>query len=174
VEDDAIRDPTRARDDALRDLKAAELQPKAFRQDIRYTGRATWARPTSAGPLRWSVPPLRSRSSSKITSGRCTSTPHAGNALSTHAMIRYRPGAWSPRLRPSRPGVGCRAPAPSPSWRPRVASHVLTTPDHSCVISASPRRNMPVASAVVRAGFPRRAMPMPEAPWWKAPGPKRL
>jgi transposase len=51
VEDEAIRDLTRAREDALRDLKAAKSRLKAFllRHDIRYTGRATW------GPahLRW-------------------------------------------------------------------------------------------------------------------------
>jgi transposase len=51
VEDEAIRDLTRAREDALRDLKAAKFRLKAFllRHDIRYTGRATW------GPvhLRW-------------------------------------------------------------------------------------------------------------------------
>jgi transposase len=51
VEDEAIRDRSRAREDALRDLKTAKFQLKAFllRQDIRYTGRATW------GPahLRW-------------------------------------------------------------------------------------------------------------------------
>jgi len=51
VEDEAIRDLSRAREDVLRDLKAAQLRLKAFllRHDIRYTGRATW------GPahLRW-------------------------------------------------------------------------------------------------------------------------
>jgi transposase len=51
VEDEAIRDLTRAREDTLRDLKSAKFRLKAFllRQDIRYTGRATW------GPahLRW-------------------------------------------------------------------------------------------------------------------------
>jgi transposase len=51
VEDEAIRDLCRAREDVLRDLKAAKFRLKAFllRQDIRYTGRATW------GPahLRW-------------------------------------------------------------------------------------------------------------------------
>jgi transposase len=51
VEDEAIRDLTRAREDAIRDLKAAKYRLKAFllRQDIRYEGRATW------GPahLRW-------------------------------------------------------------------------------------------------------------------------
>jgi transposase len=51
VEDEAIRDLARAREDAIRDLKAAKNRLKAFllRQDIRYDGRATW------GPahLRW-------------------------------------------------------------------------------------------------------------------------
>src|SRR5215475_12302978 len=51
VEDEAIRDLVRAREDALKDGKAAKARLKAFllRQDIRYEGRATW------GPahLRW-------------------------------------------------------------------------------------------------------------------------
>jgi transposase len=46
-----MRDLTRAREDALRDLKAAKFRLKAcwLRHDIRYTGHATW------GPahLRW-------------------------------------------------------------------------------------------------------------------------
>lgn len=50
-EDEAIRDLARAREDAIRDLKAAKNRLKAFllRQDIRYAGRAHW------GPahLRW-------------------------------------------------------------------------------------------------------------------------
>jgi transposase len=51
VADEAIRDLSRAREDAVSDLKAAKFRLQAFlrRQDIRYTGRATW------GPahLRW-------------------------------------------------------------------------------------------------------------------------
>jgi transposase len=51
AEDEAIRDLTRAREDAIGDLKAAKFRLKAFllRHDIRYTGRAAW------GPahLRW-------------------------------------------------------------------------------------------------------------------------
>src|SRR5262244_2422042 len=51
IDDEAIRDLSRAREDTLRDLKAAKLRLKAFllRQDIRYTGRAAW----SAAHLRW-------------------------------------------------------------------------------------------------------------------------
>jgi transposase len=51
VEDEAIRDLTRAREDAISDLKDAKLRLKAFllRHDIRYVSRANW------GPahLRW-------------------------------------------------------------------------------------------------------------------------
>jgi transposase len=51
VEDEAIRDLSRAREDALRDLKTAKFRLKAFllRQDIRYTGTANWG----PAPLRW-------------------------------------------------------------------------------------------------------------------------
>lgn len=51
VEDEALRDLTRAREDAIGDLTAAKFRLKAFllRHDIRSTGQATW------GPahLRW-------------------------------------------------------------------------------------------------------------------------
>jgi transposase len=51
VDDAAIRDLSRAREDTLSDLKAAKVRLKAFllRHEIRYTGQATW------GPahLRW-------------------------------------------------------------------------------------------------------------------------
>src|SRR5262247_3259968 len=51
VEDEAIRDVVRAREDVLKDLKAAKVRLKAFllRQDIRYAGRANW----TAAHLRW-------------------------------------------------------------------------------------------------------------------------
>jgi transposase len=51
VEDEAIRDLVRAREEALKDSKAAKARLKAFllRQDIRYEGRANWG----AAHLRW-------------------------------------------------------------------------------------------------------------------------
>jgi transposase len=51
IEDEAIRDLRRAREDALRDLKTATFRLKALllRHDIRYTGRANW----SPAHLRW-------------------------------------------------------------------------------------------------------------------------
>jgi transposase len=50
-EDEAIRDLCRAREDAIRDLRAAKFRLKAFllRQDIRYTGQANWG----SAHLRW-------------------------------------------------------------------------------------------------------------------------
>jgi transposase len=51
VEDEAIRDLVRAREDVLKDGKAAKVRLKAFlrRHDMRYEGRATWG----PAPLRW-------------------------------------------------------------------------------------------------------------------------
>src|SRR5438093_6028317 len=51
LEDEAIRDLSRGREDAMRDLKATKYRLKAFllRQDIRYEGRANW----TAAHLRW-------------------------------------------------------------------------------------------------------------------------
>jgi transposase len=51
VEDEAVRDLTRAREDAISDLKDAKFRLKAFllRHDIRYTGRANW----DPAHLRW-------------------------------------------------------------------------------------------------------------------------
>ena len=51
IEDEAIRDVVRAREEVLKDLKAAKVRLKAFllRQDIRYAGRANW----TAAHLRW-------------------------------------------------------------------------------------------------------------------------
>jgi hypothetical protein len=51
VDDEAIRDLSRAREETLRDLQAATRRLKAFvlRHDIRSTGRANW----SPAHLRW-------------------------------------------------------------------------------------------------------------------------
>jgi transposase len=51
VEDEAICDLSRAREEAMQDLQAAKCRRTAFwlRQDLRYTGRANW----SPAPLRW-------------------------------------------------------------------------------------------------------------------------
>jgi transposase len=51
VEDEALRDLSRSRDDAMQDLKRSKRRLKSFllRQDIRYEGRANW----NAAHLRW-------------------------------------------------------------------------------------------------------------------------
>jgi transposase len=51
VDDEAIRNLSRAREDSIRDLKAAKYRLKALllRQDIRHTGQANW----SPAHLRW-------------------------------------------------------------------------------------------------------------------------
>jgi len=51
IEDEALRDLSRRRDDAMQDLKRSKRRLKSFllRQDIRYEGRATW----NAAHLRW-------------------------------------------------------------------------------------------------------------------------
>src|SRR5262245_54938841 len=51
VDDEAIRDLSRAREDAVRDLKRSKVRLKAFllRHDIRYEGRANW----NAAHLHW-------------------------------------------------------------------------------------------------------------------------
>jgi transposase len=51
VDDEAMRDLSRAREDAVRDLKRSKVRLKAFllRQDIRSEGRANW----NAAHLRW-------------------------------------------------------------------------------------------------------------------------
>jgi transposase len=51
IEDEALRDLSRAREDAMQDLKRSKRRLKSFllRQDIRYEGRANW----NAAHLRW-------------------------------------------------------------------------------------------------------------------------
>ncbi|MGH7393138.1 MAG: IS110 family transposase [Candidatus Rokuibacteriota bacterium] len=51
VEDEAVRDLSRGREDAVADLKRSKPRLKAFllRHDIRYTGKANW----NAAHLRW-------------------------------------------------------------------------------------------------------------------------
>jgi transposase len=51
IEDEALRDLSRGREDALQDLKRSKHRLKSFllRQDIRYAGKATW----HAAHLRW-------------------------------------------------------------------------------------------------------------------------
>jgi transposase len=60
VEDEAVRDLSRGRENAVMDLRRSKQRLKAFllRHDIRYTGKANW----NAAHLRWLAP--------RITRGR--------------------------------------------------------------------------------------------------------
>ena len=114
VDDEAIRDLSRAREDTIRDLKAAKFRLKAFllRHDIRYTGRATW------GPahLRWLSEVVCPTPAQQIVFQEYVRavTEHterlAASGTST-PQSRCRPGA-SPRWsRPSRPCAASSSPS---------------------------------------------------------------
>ena len=98
VEDEAIRALCRAREDAIADLKAAKFRLKAFllRHDIRYTGQATWGPAPSGGSAKSSVPPQRSKLSSKNTAGghRTHGTPAASGTRAPRAsqILALEPG----------------------------------------------------------------------------------
>ena len=132
VEDEAIRDLTRAREDAISDLKDAKFRLKAFllRHDIRYVGRANW------GPahLRWlsevvCPTPVQQivfqeyvRAVSEITNASNVSNRNCKSTLKRGVCIR-----WS---RPCRLCVGCNSPWPSPWWRKWGISHDLRAPEN--------------------------------------------
>ena len=113
VEDEAIRDLVRAREDALKDGKAAKVRLKAFllRQDIRDEGRATWgpahlrwlAKVVCATPAQPSVFQESVRAVSEHTEGR----PRREAALQT-LVKTWR---WAPVVEaiPALRGVQCTA-----------------------------------------------------------------
>lgn len=117
VEDEAIRDLSRAREDAIRDLKAAKSRLKAFllRQDLRYEGRATWGQPICAGSLRWSVPRLPSRWASRNTSEPFRNIRNGSSASRPNSASRSRLGACTRSSRRSRPCAASSSPSPSPA-----------------------------------------------------------
>jgi transposase len=118
VEDEAMRDLTRAREDTIGDLKAAKFRLKAFllSHDIRYTGRAPW----NPAHLRWLsevvCPPPRSKLSSRNMSGRSTNTPSASSVSTKNFKSRSNLGAYTRWSRPCRPSAGCSALSRSPRW----------------------------------------------------------
>ena len=117
VEDEAIRDFSRARADAIRDRKAAKYPLKAFllRQDIRYEGRAPGGPPLCAGWRQWSVPPLPSRWSSRRTSAPLRNIRNGSSAARPHSGSRATRGACPPSSKLSRPCAASRTPWPLPS-----------------------------------------------------------
>jgi transposase len=114
VEDEAIRDLSRAREDAIGDLKAAKFRLKALplRQDIRYTGRATW------GPahLRWLSEVVRATPAQPIVFQEYVRAVNEHterlHRLEQELRRRSKPGACSRWSRHSKPGVGFSARSP--------------------------------------------------------------
>lgn len=137
VEDEALRDLRRAREDALRDLKTAQFRLTALllRHALRDTGRASW------GPahLRW------------LSEVVCP-TPAQPMVFQAYIRAVTEHTARLQRLEQE-------LTEPGQAWR------VLP------VVEALPAlRGVPLTVAG-RAASPRRAIPMLDAPWSKAPGP---
>ncbi len=86
VEDEALRDLSRGREDAMDDLKRSKRRLKSFllRHDIRYEGRANW----SAAHLRWLSEVVCPTAPQQIVSRSRVTTPAAR-------------GVRSPRRRPA-------------------------------------------------------------------------
>ena len=118
VEDEAIRDLPRAREDTIRALKAAEFRRKAFwlRQDIRSAGRA------NGGPVhrRWLSAVVCPTAAQHIVLQEdvraMTSIPNASSVSHRPSQPRCQRGACLQWSRPSRPCGVCNAPWPSPWW----------------------------------------------------------
>src|SRR6058998_850244 len=90
IEDEALRDLSRGRDDAMQDLKRSKRRLKSFllRHDVRYEGRANW----NPAHLRWLAqvvcPTPRSRSSSRNTCARSPSSRSGCSASSVSSTRR--------------------------------------------------------------------------------------
>ena len=90
IEDGALRDLSRARDDARQDLTRSKHRLKSFllRHDVRPEGRATW----TAAPLRWlseiACPTPPSRSCSRSPCARSASSRSGCSAWSASCTSR--------------------------------------------------------------------------------------
>jgi transposase len=122
IEDEAIRDLSRAREAAMSDLKAAKLRLKSFllRHGLNYTGRANW----NEAHLRYLSKVVCPTPVQQIVfqeSLRAVSE-HADRVDSrTSWPARSPPGASVRLSRPSRLSGACRNTLPS-RWRPKSAT----------------------------------------------------
>ena len=120
VEDEAIRDLCRAREDAVCDFRAARLRLKSFllRLGLNYTGKANWneahLRYLASSSVR--LPP--SRSSIKNTSVPSANIKSGCTVSRPSSPIRSSPGACLPSSRLSKPYGASKRSWPSP-WSPR-------------------------------------------------------
>jgi len=128
VEDEAIRDLSRARGDVIKDFKAAKCRLKSFllRHEIRYTG-PTGNPPTSAGSPGSSVRRRHNRSSSRNTSAPSPNTMSVSSASRLNFTNSSPVGGSFPSSRPFRPCAVCNLSSPSPPSPSSAISHVSIT-----------------------------------------------
>jgi transposase len=173
VEDEAIRDLTRAREDTIGDIKAAKSRLKAVlrRHDIRYTGRATWG----AAHLRWLVEVVCPTPSPQIVFQEYVRAvnEHTERLERLDQALKEHVQSW--RLNPvvealqALRGVQCTVAVTLVAElgdRTRfdhptaLMKYLGLTPSHT-----------PVESGVGKVRSPKLATPMRVASWSKAPGP---
>lgn len=128
LEDEAIRDLSRAREDTLSDLKDAKFRLNAFllRHDIRYTGRANW----SPAHLRWLSEVVCPTPTQHIVFPEDVRAVHEqterlqrlAQARQDHVQAWRLNPRWSRRCKPC---AGCNSPWPSPWYQTWASSLVL-------------------------------------------------
>jgi hypothetical protein len=130
LEDEAIRELSRAREDATQDLKAAQFRLKVFllRHDIRYTGRANWG----LAPLRWLAevvgsPPLAQHSAFQEYVRSVDTITERLSASSQNAKTQWRRGACLLSSTPYKCCAASRSQSPSPWWQNSATSPALIT-----------------------------------------------
>jgi len=96
VEDEAVRDLSRGREDAMRDLRRSKVRLKSFccATTCAMRGGPTGTRRTCAGWPTWGVPRHRSRSSSRSTCGRSRNSTSGSNGATASCAMPSRPGGW--------------------------------------------------------------------------------
>ena len=175
-EDAAIRDLGRAREDALHALKAAKLRRKAFllRQDMRYTGRATWG----SAHLRWRSEVVCPTPAQQIVFQEYVRavTEQTERLARLEQALKAQGQTW--RLVPvvdalqALRGVQCTVAVTTVAalgdlTRVEPPSQLI----HSLGVTPQNTRR---ASDAVRAASPRPGIPMPVGPGAKGPGPTAL
>jgi transposase len=173
VEDEAIRDVVRAREDALKDLKVAKVRLKAFllRQDIRYEGRANWG----AAPLRWLATVVCPTPAQQIVFQEYV------RAVSEQTERLQRLEAELPALVQSWRWLPVVEAIQALRGVQFIAAVTLIAELGDLTRFANPRQlmsswgssrvNTPLASTAVRGASLRRGTPTPGASWSKGPGP---
>jgi transposase len=176
VEDEASRDLTRAREDAIRDLKAAKSRVKAclLRQDIRYGGRATWG-PAHLRRLAEAVCATPAQQLVFQEYVRAVSE-HQARLHRLEAARREQARAW--RLYPGVQAIQAMRGVQLTVAAIRIAAlgdlTRVAPPDNSCAPSDCPPARTPVANAGAEAPSPKPATRSPAGRLSKGPGPTAI